>query len=133
MAITSISAPVAVPAHALAELNATVLGLISLFNIFAGDGDPQVGDFLYPQADAIDEWLGITWDEDAHLTDPRWLTIQARSQELLAEMLDGIVADPEECLMPATQTRSQLAAAADHAREVAEKYRADARSAEAVA
>ena len=71
----------------------------------------------------IDEWLEISWENDAHQSNPDWLAIQRRSDEIVADMIDGVVADPYERLVPRWLNRGELA---DRAEEFRSKRGDDA-------
>jgi hypothetical protein len=62
-------------------------------------------------------WLGISWGDDAHQKNPDWRAYQRRSDENAAEMIDAIVADPYERLVPrGFGKRAEIAEAADKLR-----------------
>ena len=111
----------------LFEIAATMHALTDIFQILGGEEEEDpVSRRIYSYLELFDEWFGISWEEDAHLANPLHLELNAWASTALAEMLDAIVADPHEMLVPRRMSRAHLAERAEHSRKFAEHQHAQA-------
>ncbi len=113
MATATVTDHVTISRTVLKEIAETIDAAANVFNELAGCGPaPGATDPLLAILDPIEEALGITWDGDAHLSNPDWLEIQHGGERLAASILAAIVADPDERLIPRDRTRRELIDAA---------------------
>jgi hypothetical protein len=111
------------------NLAATLKAASGVLSVLAGGQDhPAIGHFDWV-LEEVDRVLAISWEEDAHLTNPLFVEMQARSDEVEAKMLRAIVDDPYDALLQNTPTRRRLHEQANELEEYALRARAKAEGA----